>query len=546
MTAMNATDAAINKHHSAAQSALREGRLREAHQRCLAILKLDQSHADAWFLCGVIAAQNGHPGKAEKIFRKAIELAPANAEYRAELGKQLIALREPERALQTARETLALHPTGLPTLNTLGTLFSHCGEHETALGCFAEVARSLQSTADGAKPLPIDWQADFYFNMAASLQFAGRFDEAESAYEQAIALQPHLFKAHSALSQLRRQTPEKNHLKRLQSLRREISTAVDQLHLGHAIAREQEDLGQYQASLASLAWAKLAQAEKIDYHTNADAALFATIRRLFNRDLFSRQPVDHSACDNAEPIFIVGMPRTGTTLVEQILSGHSQVYAAGELQNFPLQVKRLTGTPSNDLLDSTTLEQSLQLDMALLGTGYIDSTRPRTGHTAHFIDKLPLNFLYLGLLKLALPKARLICLRRDPMDTCLSNYRQLFATNFKYYYYNLDLLDCGRYYMRFDQLMRHWQEVMPGAVHEVQYEALVENPEQVSKALLAYCDLPWEAQCLAFHQRKTSVATASAVQVRSAIYRSSVNRWQRYGDALKPLQDLLRSAGYYQ
>ena len=122
----------------------------------------------------------------------------------------------------------------------------------------------------------------------------------------------------------------------------------------------------------------------------------------------------------------------------------------------------------------------------------------------HFIDKLPLNMLYLGLIKWALPNAKLICLRRDPMDTCLSNYRQLFPTNFKYYYYNYDLLDCGRYYIQFDRLIRHWRDVLPGAIHEVQYEALVENPERITGELLGHCELPWEDQCLAFHQRRPS------------------------------------------
>ena len=202
---------------------------------------------------------------------------------------------------------------------------------------------------------------------------------------------------------------------------------------------------------------------------------------MFSPELFARVANTAGGCDNREPIFIVGMPRTGTTLVEQILGGHSQVYAAGELLNFPQPVKRLSGTASADVLDIETLERATQLDMASLGAHYIDSTRPRTGHTTHFIDKLPLNFMYLGLIKLALPNAKLICLRRDPMDTCLSNYRQLFGANFKYYHYNYDLLDCGRYYLEFDRLMRHWHEVMPGAVFEVQYEALVTNPEQVAE-----------------------------------------------------------------
>jgi tetratricopeptide (TPR) repeat protein len=535
----------ISDHHRAAQAAMRQGQLREAHQHCLEILKLDQGHADAWFLCGVIAAHNGQLAKSLDIFRKAIALEPDNAEYRVELGKQLIALRQPEQALREANEALSLVPTALPTLNTLGTVFSHVGEHQQALACFERAANTLQESPEQHAALPNAWQADLHFNMAASLQFSGQFDKAEAAYEQAIALQPKLYKAHSALAQLRSQTVQSNHLVRLQALRNSVATAQEQLHLGHALAKEQEDLGHYTDALANLTWAKQAQAQQVNYDAAADAALFAGIRRLFTQDLFSRERANHSGCDNPEPIFIVGMPRTGTTLVEQILSSHSEVYAAGELQNFSLQAKRMTDSPANETLDVAGLTRALQLDMSGLGASYIDSTRPRTGHTPHFIDKLPLNVMHLGLIRLALPRATLICLRRDPMDTCLSNYRQLFATNFKPYYYNLNLLDCGRYYIEFDRLMQHWRKVMPGAILELQYEALVERPEQVSRELLAHCGLAWEAQCLQFHRSKNSVATASSVQVRSAIYSSSVNRWQRYGDAMQPLYELLKEAGFY-
>lgn len=526
----------------AAHTAVRAGKLRDAHQHCLAILALDQDFADAWFLCGVIAAHNGQVKKSVDIFRKAIALAPDNGEYLAELGKQLVALRETQQALHVARQAYALNPSRAPVLNTLGTVFSHCGEHATALICYGRAVRALQHTTAEAGNPSASWQADLYFNLGASLQFAGRFADAEDAFEQAITLRPRLYKAHSALSLLRPQTPERNHLQRLQSLQNGVLSPQDQLHLGHAIAKEQEDLQNYRESLASLAWAKQAQAAQVAYCASADAALFTGLRQLFTAGFCAAQV---PACDSPEPIFIVGMPRTGTTLVEQILASHSQVFAAGELQNFPLLVKRMTQSPSADVLDLETLQRAAQLDTEVLGSAYIDSTRPATGHTPHFIDKLPLNVLYLGLIKRALPNAKLICLRRDPMDTCLSNYRQLFATNFRYYNYNYDLLDCGRYFIEFDRLLRHWRDVLPDAIYEVPYETLVTSPERMIRELLAHCGLPWEEQCLSFHQRKASVASASAVQVRRDIYTSSVNRWQRYGDALQPLYELLKSAGFY-
>lgn len=532
----------IAEHHAAAQKALQEGLLRQVHQHCLAILKIDSSFADAWFLCGVIATHNGQMPKAIAILERSVELAPNNPEYRTELGKQLIALDLPERALHQAEIALTLNPIALATLSTLGTVFSHTGEHEKALRCFENAVRGLSERPPGAEGFTAEWQANLYFNQGASLQFAGRLTAAEETYEKAIQLQPTMLKAHSALSSLRPQTRENNHLKRLNTLRGEVKTSRDQLHLGHAIAKELEDLGHYQDAFASLEWAKQGQATHASYSADSESQYFADIVQLFNRELLSKP---HFGCDNPEPIFIVGMPRTGTTLVEQILSSHSQVYAAGELQNFPLQVRRATGTEPSELLDITTLNGALELNLAELGSAYIHSTRPRTGHKPHFIDKLPLNFLLLGLIRLALPNAKLVCLRRDPMDTCLSNFRQLFAVDFKPYHYNYDLLDCGRYFILFDQLMRHWQGVMPNAVHEVSYEALVADPERVSRELLIHCELPWEDQCLTFHERKASVATPSAVQVKQPIYSSSINRWQHYGDTLNPLYDLLKSAGFY-
>ncbi|MBK6739854.1 MAG: sulfotransferase [Haliea sp.] len=539
---MNSDPHQIAQLHAAAQEAMRRGNLKAAHAHCLAILKLDQTFADAWFLCGVIAAHNAQPAKALEILEKAIALAPDNPEYRAELGKRLLATHQPERALLEAEAALCLHPAQIPTLNTLGTVFSHAGEHEKALGCYERAADSLRQCSSGYAGLSAEWRADLYCNLAASLQFAGRFEESERAYEEAIALRPAFFKAHSALSTLRRQTVTSNHLKRLENLRNKVSSPRDQLHLGHAIAKEQEDLGLYEDAFRSLAWAKQRQAEARLYNAEADTRLFEGIRRLFTRERFEERA---AGCDSREPIFIVGMPRTGTTLVEQILSSHSRVFAAGELQHFPLQVKRLTRSTAAGLLDLRTLEMSMQLAMSQLGSAYVESTRPRTGHTPHFIDKLPLNFMFLGLIRLALPNAKIVCLRRDPMDTCLSNYRQVFAGNFQYYQYNLDLLDCGRYFIEFDRTMRHWHELMPGHIFEVHYDTLVESPEPQARALLTHCGLPWEEQCLAFHQRKTSVATPSAVQVRQGIYTSSLNRWRRYGDAMLPLYELLKSAGFY-
>ena len=184
------------------------------------------------------------------------------------------------------------------------------------------------------------------------------------------------------------------------------------------------------------------------------------------------------------------------------------------------------------------------VDPAVLGAAYVDSTRPRTGHTVHFIDKMPLNFFYCGLINTALPNARIICLRRHPMDACLSNFRQLFSTSFSYYNYAYSLEDIARYYVMFDGLVQHWRNHLPSDRYtEVHYEDLVANQETTSRRLIEHCGLVWEDQCLDFHENATPVATASSVQVRNPIYSSSVGRYKRYGNRLDGVARILEAAG---
>jgi hypothetical protein len=237
------------------------------------------------------------------------------------------------------------------------------------------------------------------------------------------------------------------------------------------------------------------------------------------------------------------MPRTGTTLVERILSSHPQVFAAGELTNFGLASKRATGTGSNRVLDPETLVASASCDAYALGETYLDSTRPRTGHTERFIDKMPLNFFYAALIRRALPNAKIVCLRRNPLDTCLSNYRQLFATGFSYYDYAYDLLDIGRYFAGFSKLADHWARTLGGNYLEVHYERVVENTPQEARRLLEFCELPWDPACVAFERNAAPVATASSVQVRQPIYRTGLERWRHYQRELAPLEVLLRAEG---
>ena len=477
----------------------------------------------------MIAAAAGNFRKACELIERALHLDDSRSEYHAQLARCLAMLKREPEARKAAERALELEVKGALIFDTLGVVYSRLGEHGRAAELFQRAVAEQPRNAS------------FQYNLAASLRFLGHFDAAEQAYEAAIAASPSLYRAHSALAELRTQSAEHNHIERLLELLEHAGPDVDaELHLCQALAKEYEDLGMFDAAFEYLARGKAKKRASLDYSIAEDQRLFEAVETAF--DEASLQGVS-AGYANDEPIFVIGMPRSGTTLIERVLSSHPEVLSAGELQNFAICLKRATGTVSNRVLDEATLASGRRVDAARLGQAYLESTRPMTGRLRHFVDKMPLNFLYLGFIHLALPQAKIVCLRRNPLDTCLSNFRQLFALNFSYYNYSYDLADVGAYYVLFDRLMAHWQRVLPGKVLELQYEQFVHAQESQTRRLLEHCGLDWDARCLEFHRNQAPVATASAVQVRRGLYTGSIGRWRQYAQQLEPLRRQLVSAG---
>ena len=327
----------------------------------------------------------------------------------------------------------------------------------------------------------------------------------------------------------------KRRIKELESLWASPPQDPDaQLHLAHALAIEYQNTAQHPRALEVLHQAKQFKQAQTRYDFARDRAIFEACRQW-------SMPSDQVGHDSVRPIFIVGMPRSGTTLVERILSHHSQVGSGGELQDFGIAVKQLTQTPGQLVLDPLTIEQSVKLDMAELGQVYINKTQRIASDKQHFIDKLPFNFFYIDLIRAALPQAKIIVMLRDPMDTCIGNYRQMFSLNSPYYQYAFDLQSIGEFYVAFRKHIELMHERYGSAIRVQNYELLANNPEAQVKELLEFCDLPFESQCLHVEQNKTPVSTASKVQVREPINTSSIGRWKKFGPALEPLRDLLKA-----
>jgi hypothetical protein len=276
----------------------------------------------------------------------------------------------------------------------------------------------------------------------------------------------------------------------------------------------------------------------IEYTFDQDQLLFDCIRQtqFSNGD---GQP----GCSSDKPIFVIGMPRSGTTLVERIISNHTEVKSCGELQDFGVAVKELTKTPSNKVLDIETLQAANSIDFSALGQRYIERTQAVAGHENHFIDKLPFNFFSIGLIRNAVPNAKIICLIRNPMDTCIGNYRQLFSINSPYYSYAYDLLTTGRFYREFYNLVNDWQQLETDHLKILNYERLVADPDGEIRQLIDFCGLEWQEQCLHAEQNKAPVSTASKVQVREPINAKSIGRWRKFQPHTDALQDYFTEQG---
>jgi tetratricopeptide (TPR) repeat protein len=491
------------------------------------LLPLVPNDPNVCYITGVTFLELEELPLALGFLHKAADLAPERADYATQFAKALTMVRRSREALQAADKAMALRPSDPFTLDTLGVIYTQAHMHERAAAAFR-----------GAVSL-MPQHAPYRFNLATALVAIGDLSAAEEALESCIAIDPTFWGAHLTLAQLRRQTRESNHIPRLEELADAHPTDVNaQTFINMALAKEHEDQGEYPAAFERLVKGKSAGKEARGYAIRTDEALFDAITRQFPEPLAAA-----SGDPSHEPIFIIGMPRSGTTLVERIVSSHPDVYSAGELQNFGAVLKRLSGSTTFPMIDLDTIARTGNLDWVKLGSDYLASTRPATSQRPRFIDKLPHNFLYAGHIAHALPNARIICLRRDPIDTCLSNFRQLFSQLSPLYGYSFDLLDTGRYFALFDRLMAHWRRVLPGRILEVEYESLVDAQEEHTRRLLDFCGLPWDERCLQFEKNDAPVNTASAVQVRAPMYRTAIRRWKKYEDQLSPLFEVLEQAG---
>jgi tetratricopeptide (TPR) repeat protein len=479
---------------------------------------------------------------------KSLESQAAEPQLLMHRAHCLFALGLRREASEATDAVERLAGTDAAMWDAIGTLRSYANDQRRALAaCDRAVALAPRNP-------------QLIFNRAAVRRFIGDLEGAEGDYDQVIALAPRDYEAYMNRSELRVQTAVRNHVAELEALTvRNFADWRGEVQVRFALAKEYEDLGEYTKSFEHLRKGAGKRRENLQYDVARDVATVDWIINAFpgvpagdapgaGEDASgslegASDPIeDASGSLEDAPIFIVGLPRSGSTLVERILGSHSSVSSAGELDCFALSivdaVKQRSGQGPITRQDLVAL--SATLDFAELGRDYLRRARAATGAGGRFIDKMPLNYLYCGLIRRALPDAKIVYVARHPMAVGYAMYKTLFKDGYPFSY---DLNEIGRYYVAHRRLMQHWRTSMPGAIHELNYEDLVADQRGATRKLLEYCGLDWEEGCMAFHQNPTATTTASAAQVRRPVYSSSVSLWRHYERQLADLKDQITSAG---
>jgi len=505
--------------------------VKQAITACEQLNRQYPDFASGWHTTSQLALKLDNRPMALAAIEKAVAIEPDNTTWLLQKATCMLKLGQINRVDDLVTQLAEREMVTTYECSTLGMLLTRMDRREEAV---RQYEKAITLEPDDAR---------HYYNLACLQRTLGQTEAAEENFDKTINLNPADFEAYKIRSELRKQTSDRNHVESMEALlHKGIEDKRGMVNVCYALAKELEDLGESERSFHYLKEGADCRRSYMQYDVERDVATMTSIRETFSAKLFDGSK---EGDPNSEAIFVLGMPRTGTTLVERILSSHSQVYAAGELNNFAVQMMSLVKSQEgheeasrDDLVQLTT-----KLDFKNLGEAYINSTRPLAGHTQRFIDKLPFNYLYVGLIHLALPNAKIINLQRDPLDTCYAVYKQLFVDAYPFSY---DLEELARYYVSYHRLMDHWRSVLPGVVHTIEYEKLVNDLEGESRKLLQFCCLDWEPQCLKFYESTEASTTASTVQVRQPVYKSSVGLWRKYEKQMQPVVNILKEAGIHE
>jgi len=388
--------------------------------------------------------------------------------------------------------------------NNLGIAFKNNGKVKDAIHSYNKAIKYKPNFAEA------------YNNLGLVMMDQGKIGQAKKYFKKSIKINPNFAYAHRHLSIVTKYTTKNPHILEMQGLISNLKILDKQkMHLAFGLGKAYEDIKSYDKAFECFDLGNKLRRKEIVYDIKNDIVFFETLKKFFNKDLISK--LKKSGTRDKTPIFIVGMFRSGTTLVEQILSSHSKVFGGGES-------KTLTQIVSHFISgDFSNLNRKVFND---IGNAYVGTARKFQPKYKHITDKQPINFKWIGIIKAAIPNAKIIHCVRNPIDNCLSIYKNYFDFKINPYAYNLDEL--AEYYKIYENLMQHWHSMFPKFIYEVSYEKLIKNQKRETEKLLDFCNLKWENKCMQFYKNKRNVSTASTMQVRRPIYKDSIAAWKRY------------------
>jgi len=513
----------------AAGAALHAGRIPEAEARLRQHLRQIPTDVAAIRMLAELAVRVDRAEDAQLLLERCLELAPGFREARHHYAIVLNRVNKPQQAIVELERLLHDEPNN-PTLRNLKAVaLCHTGDYATAIDLYAGLLREYPQ------------QAHIWLSYGHALKTAGEQDRAIAAYSKCVELEPDFGEAYWSLANLKTFRFDDTQLATMQhALARGDVNDDHRLHLEFAVAKALEDRAEYAESFAHYQTGNTLRLRQIPYSADDTTARLRFARELYTPAFFRERA--GAGCPAPDPIFIIGLPRSGSTLVEQILASHAAVEGTMELPDI-ISITRALRRGAADRHVGAYHEALARLnrdELRNLGEQYLERTRiHRKLGRAFFIDKMPNNFAHVGLIHSVLPNAKIVDVRRHPLACCFSGFKQHFAhgQNFTY-----GLENIGRYYRDYVELMAHFDAVLPGRIHRVIYESLVENTEHEVRRLLDYCGLSFDQACLRFFENERPVRTASSEQVRQPIYKSGVDHWQHYAPWLDPLRTALGPA----
>lgn len=533
------------------------GRRQEAETIYRQVLARQPKHAAAAHFLGLLLHQTGRSEEGLDLIERSVSLQPTNPDFLNNFGTVMRDLGRPAAAIDFFRGAVDLRPDQLAARDNLGSSLKQVGQFEEAeeiyRGTVARnpfhvrarigLAETLQEAGRLDEALAVFREAlairpkdaDLLHGLGVGLMEKGKLDEAADLFRQALAINPAMATAWLMLTQVKRQKERDSELGGMEAQHAKApQDSLARMQLSFGLGKANDDLRDYGRAFDYFAEGNAIRRKGINYDQARTRAEFEAMKATFDAGFFEKHRP--SSISDDTPIFIVGMPRSGTTLVEQIIASHPQVYGAGELsilkkavgKQFPATMPGGFPWGVSDMGDA---------DFAEAGQAYLDMLHARYPNMRHVTDKMPGNFLLVGFIHMMMPKARIIHCARDAAATCLSIYKVHFRGDSHRYGY--DLGELADFHNLYTDIMKHWHTVLPGVVHDVRYEDFVADQEGQTRTLIAHLGLPWDDAALSFHETDRPVRTASAAQVRQPMYQGSVDLWKRYGDRLKPLLDKL-------